>query len=154
MRALLISDIHGNIDALRALEAPWGSRLQEFERIICLGDLVDYGPSPGDVIDWTRSHATNVVRGNHDHAVATGESCRSAPAFLEASVLTRLRLQETLTANQVDYLSALPYTDTVTDIGLHGSRHCISFTPVQAIRSTRTCRRNGLPRNGRLGSRT
>lgn len=120
MRALLISDIHGNIDALRALEAQWGSRLHEFDRIICLGDLVDYGPSPGDVIDWIRSHATNVVRGNHDHAVATGESCRSAPAFLEASVLTRLRLQPTLTANQVDYLSALPYTDTITDLGLNG----------------------------------
>jgi predicted phosphodiesterase len=120
MRALVISDIHGNIEALRALEAHWGARLQEFDRIICLGDLLDYGPSPGEVIDWVRSHTTNVVRGNHDHAVATGESCKSAPAFLEASVLTRLRLQPTLSESQIDYLKALPLTDTVTGIGPNG----------------------------------
>jgi predicted phosphodiesterase len=120
VRALVLSDIHGNIDALRALETFWGTRLRDFDQIICLGDLVDYGPNPGDVIDWVRSHATHVVRGNHDHAVATGESCRSAPAFLEASVLTRLRLQPTLTESQIGYLSGLPLTDTITEMGLNG----------------------------------
>ena len=121
MRALVISDIHGNIDVLRALEAHWAARLYDFDRIICLGDLVDYGPNPGAVIDWVRSHATNVVRGNHDLAVATGEPCRSAPAFLEASVLTRLRLQPTLSESQIDYLNGLPYTDTVADFGPDGA---------------------------------
>jgi len=120
VRALLISDVHGNIDVLHALETQWGARFREFERIICLGDLVDYGPSPGDVIEWVRAHATHVVRGNHDHAVATGEPCKSATAFLEASVLTRLRLQPTLTEGQIDYLNSLPLTDTLTDPGLNG----------------------------------
>ncbi len=125
MRALVISDIHGNIEALRALEAQWGERVRDFTQIICLGDLVDYGPNPGDVIDWVRSHATHVVRGNHDHAVATGESCRSAPFLLEASILTRERLQPTLSESHISYLGGLPLTDIVTDseqadsVGLH-----------------------------------
>ncbi len=117
MRALVISDIHGNIDALRALDARLGSTLREFDEIICLGDLVDYGPSPGEVIDWVRAHATHVIRGNHDHAVATGESCRSAPAFLEASIATRTRLQSTLSRDQLDYLLGLPLTDAVNRNG-------------------------------------
>jgi protein phosphatase len=118
MRALVISDIHGNIHVLRALEARLGARLQQFDRIICLGDLVDYGPNPNEVIDWVRSHATHVVRGNHDHAVATGESCRSAPAFIEASIATRARLQPTLSRDHLEYLRTLPLTDTVVADGL------------------------------------
>jgi putative phosphoesterase len=118
MRALVISDIHGNIDVLRALEARLGARLQQFDRIICLGDLVDYGPNPGEVIDWVRSHATHVVRGNHDHAVATGEPCRSAPAFIEASIATRSRLQRTLSREHLEYLRQLPLTDIVSVDGL------------------------------------
>lgn len=118
MRALVISDIHGNIDVLRALEARLGARLKQFDRVICLGDLVDYGPNPGEVIDWVRSHATHVVRGNHDHAVATGEACRSAPAFLEAAIATRTRLQPMLSREHLEYLRQLPLTDIVSVDGL------------------------------------
>jgi predicted phosphodiesterase len=110
MRAIVISDIHGNIDVLRALESRWGSRLEAFDRVVCLGDLVDYGPDPGEVIDWIRAHATDVVRGNHDHAMATGEPCRSSPAYLEASIETRRRLASTLTRDQIAYLEGLPVT--------------------------------------------
>jgi predicted phosphodiesterase len=66
MRALVISDIHGYIDALRAIELQWDGGLHQFDRIVCLGDLVDYGPDATEVIDWARSHATDVIRGNHD----------------------------------------------------------------------------------------
>jgi predicted phosphodiesterase len=114
MRALVISDIHGNIDVLRALELEWGHRLASFDRVICLGDLVDYGPDPAEVIDWVRARATDVVRGNHDHAMATGEPCESAPAFLEASVATRHRLQPVLAPGEIEYLRDLPYRGTAT----------------------------------------
>ena len=120
MRALIVSDVHGNIDVLHALERQWGARFREFEQIICLGDLVDYGPNPGDVVDWMREHATHVVRGNHDHAVATGAFCRSSPAFLEASVSTRLRLQSTFTDDQLQYLRDLPLTERLELPGLTG----------------------------------
>ena len=105
MRTLVISDVHGNIDALRAIELQWGGGLHQFDRIVCLGDLVDYGPDASAVIDWVRTHATDVIRGNHDHAMATGESCESAPAFLEASTTTRERVRDTLTRDQTAYLA-------------------------------------------------
>ncbi|MCE4602891.1 MAG: metallophosphatase family protein [Desulfurococcales archaeon] len=71
-RTLVISDIHGNLPALEAvLDAARG-----WDEIIVLGDLVDYGPWPGEVIDALRSLGAVIVRGNHDHAVAYGVDCR------------------------------------------------------------------------------
>ena len=71
-RALVISDVHGNLPALEAvLEAARG-----WDELIVLGDLVDYGPWPGEVIDALRSLGAVIVRGNHDHAVAYGVDCR------------------------------------------------------------------------------
>jgi len=115
MRALVISDIHGNIDALRAIERQWDDGLRQFDHIVCLGDLVDYGPDAGAVIDWVRSHATDVIRGNHDHAMATGESCESSPAYLEASIATRSCLLATLARDDIAYLATLPLTRIVAD---------------------------------------
>ena len=114
MRAIVISDIHGNIDVLRALERRLGERLAEFERVICMGDLVDYGPYPNEVIEWIRERATDVVRGNHDHAVATGAPCESSPSYLQASIATRARLRDRLTPDAIDYLSRLPLEARVT----------------------------------------
>ena len=114
MRSIVISDIHGNIDVLRALEQRWGHRLEQFDRVICLGDLVDYGPDPREVVEWVLSRATDVVCGNHDYAMATGEDCRSAPAYLEASRATRERLHGTLTPQHIEYLRQLPRTHSLT----------------------------------------
>jgi predicted phosphodiesterase len=131
MRAIVISDIHGNVDVLRALELEWGQRLASFDRIVCLGDLVDYGPDPADVIDWVRARATDVVRGNHDHAMATGESCGSSPAFLEASVLTRERLRPALADDEIQYLRELPLGKTLT-LGTW-TAHLVHAAPVNPI---------------------
>ena len=44
MRQALISDIHGNLEALTAVLAD--IREQRVDRIVCLGDVVGYGPNP------------------------------------------------------------------------------------------------------------
>jgi predicted phosphodiesterase len=131
MRTLVMSDVHGNIDALRAIELQWDGGLRQFDRIACLGDLVDYGPDASEVIDWVRSHATDVVRGNHDHAMATGEPCESAPLYLEASITTRDCLRATLTRDEIAYLGALPLGGTVAD----GERtwHLVHATPTNPL---------------------
>jgi predicted phosphodiesterase len=131
MRALVISDVHGNIDALRAVELQWESQFRQFDRILCLGDLVDYGPDASDVIDWVRSHATDVVRGNHDHAMATGEPCESAPAYLEASIATRDCLRATLTRDELGFLGTLPLTRTVDDGGRRW--HLVHAAPAEPL---------------------
>jgi len=115
MRAPVLSDIHGNIDALQAFDRLWAARLHEFDHVIVLGDLVDYGPAPHEVIAWVRAYATDVVRGNHDHAMATGESCSSSPTYLEAAIVTRDVLGPTLTSADLMYLRDLEVTRTIGD---------------------------------------
>ncbi len=72
MRVLVVSDIHGNLEALRAVL----SAARGWNEVVVLGDLVDYGPWPGEVIDEVRGLGARVVRGNHDHAVGYGVDCR------------------------------------------------------------------------------
>ena len=65
MRILVVSDIHANWPALAAINEP-------HDVCLCLGDLVDYGPDPGECVRWAMDHATYAIRGNHDHGVAQG----------------------------------------------------------------------------------
>lgn len=62
MKTLIISDLHANIEAVSALPT-------DFDQLYVLGDLVNYGPNPREVIEFVRKNATLVVRGNHDHAI-------------------------------------------------------------------------------------
>ena len=65
MRYLILSDIHSNSEALRAvLDHANGL----YEQVLCLGDVVGYGADPNAVADWVRAHAWLTVRGNHDRA--------------------------------------------------------------------------------------
>ena len=63
MRRAIISDIHGNLEALNAvLSAIDGQAIQE---IYCLGDIVGYGPNPRECIDRAMQFDVCVL-GNHD----------------------------------------------------------------------------------------
>ncbi len=67
MKVLIVSDIHGNWPALRAvLETESG-----VNQILCLGDLVNYGPMPVECAAWANeiSPAAIILQGNHDHAL-------------------------------------------------------------------------------------
>jgi predicted phosphodiesterase len=113
MRALVLSDIHANIDALLAVETDALHGDHRFDQIWVLGDLVDYGPAPGEVIAWVQHFATRVVRGNHDHAMGTGEDCRSAPLYHDLAVATREHFRKQLSVNDLAYLANLPLQSTV-----------------------------------------
>jgi putative phosphoesterase len=64
MKLGLISDIHGDADALKAACAHL-TRLQ-VDRIICAGDLAGYGPFPDRVVAFLQERGILSVRGNHD----------------------------------------------------------------------------------------
>ena len=72
MKLLVVSDVHGNLEALNAVL----ERVRGWDEVAVLGDLVDYGPSPGEVLDAVKELEARVVRGNHDHAVAYGVDCQ------------------------------------------------------------------------------
>lgn len=66
----IISDIHGNLEALRAV-------LADIERlgitdVACLGDVVGYGPEPGECLDLVRDITSLSLTGNHEEAVLHG----------------------------------------------------------------------------------
>lgn len=68
MRYLILSDIHSNLPALECCLTM--ARSLGYERTLCCGDLVGYGPEPGEVIDRIRELDTLCIRGNHDRVVA------------------------------------------------------------------------------------
>src|SRR4051812_20935332 len=63
MRRAILSDIHGNLEALEAVLADVAT--QQVDEIYCLGDIVGYGPNPRECIDRVMSFNV-VVLGNHD----------------------------------------------------------------------------------------
>ncbi|HZU41261.1 MAG TPA: metallophosphoesterase family protein [Terriglobales bacterium] len=101
-KILVISDIHGNFEALKALP-------EDYDELWVLGDLVNYGPQPAEVIDFVRKRAALVVRGNHDDAVAFDRDPRCSPAFRRAAEETRKYTASVLSPDDKAYLAELPY---------------------------------------------
>ncbi len=70
MRIGLIADIHGNLPGLVAC---WEVlQEQDADLVVCLGDLVQFGPYPCEVIDFVRRNDIEVVQGNCDRAAGRG----------------------------------------------------------------------------------
>jgi predicted phosphodiesterase len=63
----VISDIHSNLEALTAVLADIAQR--GVSRILCLGDVVGYGPQPQECVDLVIKHCQLTLMGNHDFAV-------------------------------------------------------------------------------------
>lgn len=132
MRFLILSDLHANKTALEAALDVVGGR---WERAICLGDVVGYGPDPNEVIDRVRALQGAIIRGNHDKAacgLADAEDFN--PVARAAATWTR----EHLRPDNLAYLQQLPQGPLVAD-GLalvHGAYHDEDeyvFAPAQAL---------------------
>ena len=67
MRYAIISDIHANRQAWEAVFA--NIKKQGVDDILCLGDVVGYGPRPADVLESVYEHCDNFVLGNHDAVI-------------------------------------------------------------------------------------
>jgi predicted phosphodiesterase len=117
VRYLLISDLHGNQEALEAvLENAHG----RYDHIVCCGDLVGYGPDPNFVVDWARTHLLAVIRGNHDRACCGLEDLEwFNPVAQTASRWTMGQLS----AESLDWLRGLPQGPIAVDgfLVAHGS---------------------------------
>jgi protein phosphatase len=110
VRALIISDLHANLEAVKALPSDVG-------QIWVLGDLVNCGPSPAEVIEYVREKATFVVRGNHDNFVGSGEDPRCSKRFRAMAQETGSFTQAVLNQEQKRYLLGLPLTTTLAADG-------------------------------------
>ena len=114
---LILSDIHANWEALQAVvEAAQG----QYQSVLCCGDVVGYGADPNPVAEWTRTHASLTVRGNHDRFCSGAAPIFDVSYLAEqAAIWTRCQLTE---ANR-DWLGTLPQGPLDVDgmQVLHGS---------------------------------
>lgn len=101
MQFLILSDIHANWYALEAVLAHAGTG---FDQIVCCGDLVGYNPHPAEVVRWTRTHCSPVIRGNHDKVVAGIEALEWFNEIAQAAALWTM---ENLGNGDIQYLRNL-----------------------------------------------
>jgi len=102
MKILVISDLHANLAALEAVTR------ERFDRLICLGDLVGYGPQPNEVIRFVRDHAFVAIRGNHDNALVLDVDCQCSPANKALAEATLAYHRTILKAENLEWLRTLP----------------------------------------------
>jgi predicted phosphodiesterase len=97
----VISDIHSNLEAFQSVIA----NLPHYDFLLFLGDLVGYGPPPNEVVERFRKLKPAIaLKGNHDHAVSTGDTSGFSPHAEKAVKWTRHQI----TPQNLDYLSNLP----------------------------------------------
>lgn len=116
MKYAVVSDVHANFSALeRVLE---DATANGADSVVCLGDLVGYGPQPAEAIRLLRSTTDLVLAGNHDDAV-TG---RLDPAnFIDLAADAIQRHRDALASADLDWLKSLPYTLSLDGaLAVHG----------------------------------
>lgn len=101
MKILLVADVHGNWPALSAIR-------EDFDVCLFLGDLVDYCTDPVPCIDWVRSHATQFVRGNHDHSVAQHIPARGNSGYRRWAQATRPMQWKLIDRPRMKFLARMP----------------------------------------------
>ncbi|HUN62840.1 MAG TPA: metallophosphoesterase family protein [Candidatus Sulfotelmatobacter sp.] len=132
MRTLVLSDLHANLTALQAsLKAADG----KWERVVCLGDVVGYGPDPNEVASIVRELGAVTIRGNHDKAVA---DLMNTDDFNPVAKMAVDWTRSQLSNENLDWLAALPQGPLETDgfMLVHGAiqdEDEYVFTPSQAL---------------------
>ena len=125
MKRAIISDIHGNLEALTAV-------LEDIDRekvdaIVCLGDVVGYGPNPCECVKIVRDRCRFVLLGNHDQgALFDPDGFNSGAERAIRWTRMQLELHDRMPRNSramlTDFLGELPRTHSDGDLMfVHGS---------------------------------
>jgi len=136
LRYLTLSDIHANLEALEtSLDVAKG----RYEKVVCLGDLVGYGPDPNAVIERVREIASVIIRGNHDKACS---GVMNAADFNPLAQQATQWTSEQLTPAHLSFLRNLPSGPVMMDgfQVVHGSpkdEDEYIFGPVEALPTLR-----------------
>ena len=109
MKVLILSDIHANYPALEAVLITE----KDFDKLIFLGDVVDYGPHPKECLEFIMSNADYYVIGNHDSALGNDADCKCMGTFREYSIATREWHKTILSKDEIEFLRSMPYQENV-----------------------------------------
>lgn len=109
MKILILSDIHANWYALEAILDK-----EDYDSLVFLGDVVDFGPSPRNCIKFLMKSAKARfwgVRGDHDHAMAYGINSKCPGELNSISAVTREWGEGFLSDEEVGFLRRLPLSN-------------------------------------------
>lgn len=107
MRVGVIADVHGNRVALESVLTDMPS----VDRIVHAGDVVGYNPWPAECVDRIREESIPSVQGNHDRAVANGDTFR----FNSLAAAGVQYAKSALDAERIEWLDDLPAERYVAD---------------------------------------
>jgi predicted phosphodiesterase len=132
MRLLILSDLHANLTAFEAALAAAAGR---WDGAVCLGDVVGYGPDPVEVSQKLQSLTQEVIRGNHDKAVA---GIMSSEDFNPVAKMAVDWTREVLSKELLRWLAELPPGPRKSQgvVLIHGAfqdEDEYVFTPAQAL---------------------
>ena len=102
MRYGIISDIHGNLEALETVQKALSG--EKVDKVLCVGDMVGYGADPAECIKQTKALSEVIVCGNHDAATA---GVKSMAFFNEAARNAVIWTQKNLSDKDKDFLKSL-----------------------------------------------
>jgi predicted phosphodiesterase len=114
IRVALLSDVHGNLPAFKAVLADIES--QGVDTIWCLGDLVGYGAQPDECVALAAETCDHCLIGNHDLVVL--DKLDIADFSMNAAVAATWT-REHIGSEAVDYLQKLEPQDTSKPLGLY-----------------------------------
>lgn len=105
MKYAVISDVHGNLEALEACL----KKIDELkaDKIICLGDLVDYCAQPNECIELLLKTADVIIKGNHDEAQYRYEL---SDGFTENAKISSIHTRSVIKKEYVELFRTLPYS--------------------------------------------
>jgi predicted phosphodiesterase len=123
VRTAIISDIHGNLEALTTVLADIDSK--GVDRIVCLGDILGYGPNPVECVDLVAEHCEWSLLGNHDYG-ALYEPTNFNAAAEQAAYWTRAQFDQqadkSIAARHWDFLGSLRVRTSIGDfLCVHGT---------------------------------
>lgn len=122
MRLAVFSDIHGNLEALRAFVR--ASADLNLDRYICLGDIVGYGARPNECIELVRSlPRVNFILGNHDAAAIWDFSPYAMSGPAKEAILWTM---DQLTPASIGFLKRLT---PVISMGGYNFSHANPYNP-------------------------
>jgi diadenosine tetraphosphatase ApaH/serine/threonine PP2A family protein phosphatase len=101
----IISDIHANLEALEACLTEINKIKPD--RIVCLGDLVDYCAQPNEVVEIIKTSCDVVILGNHDEAQFNH---RLADGFSENAYISSVHTRKIIDSKHIEYFKTLPYS--------------------------------------------
>jgi len=126
MRIAILSDVHGNCIGLDA--ALTDLQQHPADQIVCLGDMIQGGPQPAEVVARLRALDCPVVMGNADAWLLTGQTTDAEPATIQQLAvrewqLTRLTPEDRAFIAHFQPTVELALGDGRTLLCFHGTPH-------------------------------